>query len=113
MATVDLASPLLGGFSTQLEIAFGPTFGWIAGHLLILTVLAILIQSIRNSDLLVKNFEITSNKMSNFIGYSIFFAIQYQIFITFSFPISGAIITALSSTLLWKWTFEILTPTDV
>ena len=35
MATVDLATPLLGDFSTQLDVAFGSTFGWIFGHFLI------------------------------------------------------------------------------
>tara|TARA_B100000214_G_C23931092_1_gene610797 strand:- start:479 stop:820 length:342 start_codon:yes stop_codon:yes gene_type:complete len=113
MATVDFATPLLGDFSTQLEIAFGPTFGWLVGHLIILGIIAILIQSLRNTSLLTKNLEISSNKIKNFIGYGIAFLIQYQLFVTFSFPISGAIITAISSTLLWKWTFDVLTPTNV
>ena len=113
MATVDLATPLLGDFSTQLDVAFGPTFGWIFGHLIVLGMAGILIQSMRKTSLLSKNFEISSAKITNFIGYSIAFIIQYQIFITFSFPVSGAIITAITSTLLWKWTFDILTPTDV
>ena len=113
MATVDFATPLLGDFSTQLEIAFGPTFGWLVGHLIILGIIAILIQSLRNTSLLTKNLEISSNKIKNFIGYGIAFLIQYQFFVTFSFPISGAIITAISSTLLWKWTFDVLTPTNV
>ncbi|MBA45055.1 MAG: hypothetical protein CMB31_00510 [Euryarchaeota archaeon] len=113
MATVDFATPLLGDFSTQLEIAFGSTFGWLVGHLIILGIIAILIQSLRNTSLLTKNLEISSNKIKNFIGYGIAFLIQYQLFVTFSFPISGAIITAISSTLLWKWTFDVLTPTNV
>jgi biotin transporter BioY len=113
MATVDFATPLLGDFSTQLEIAFGPTFGWLVGHLIILGIIAILIQSLRNTSLLTKNLEISSNKIKNFVGYGIAFLIQYQLFVTFSFPISGAIITAISSTLLWKWTFDVLTPTNV
>lgn len=113
MATVDFATPLLGDFSTQLGIAFGPTFGWLIGHLIILGIIAIIIQSLRNTSLLTKNLELSSNKIKNFIGYSIVFLIQYQLFVTFSFPISGAIITAISSTLLWKWTFDVLTPTNV
>ncbi len=113
MATVDFATPLLGDFSTQLGIAFGPTFGWLIGHLIILGIIAIIIQSLRNTSLLTKNLELSSNKIKNFIGYSIAFLIQYQLFVTFSFPISGAIITAISSTLLWKWTFDVLTPTNV
>ena len=113
MATVDFATPLLGDFSTQLGIAFGATFGWLVGHLIILGIIAIIIQSLRNTSLLTKNLELSSNKIKNFIGYSIAFLIQYQLFVTFSFPISGAIITAISSTLLWKWTFDVLTPTNV
>ncbi|MEC7142204.1 MAG: hypothetical protein VXW30_01320 [Candidatus Thermoplasmatota archaeon] len=113
MATVDLATPLLGDFGTQLDVAFGPTFGWIFGHLIILGIVGVLIQSMRKTTLLTKNFDITSAKITNFIGYSIAFIIQYQIFVTFSFPVTGAIITAITSTLLWKWTFDILTPTDV
>ena len=113
MATIDLATPLLGDFSTQLGVAFGPTFGWILGHLIIIGMAGILIQSLRKTTILSKNFEITSAKTTNFIGYSVAFIIQYQIFITFSFPVSGAIITAITSTLLWKWTVDILTPTDV
>ena len=113
MATVDFATPLLGDFSTQLELAFGTTFGWIAGHLIIVAFLVIIIQSLRNASLLANRFEINSNRIVNLIGYTIFFLIQVQIFISFSFPTSGAIITAASSTILWKWTFEILTPTDV
>ena len=113
MATVDFATPLLGDFSTQLGIAFGPTFGWLIGHLIILGIIAIIIQSLRNTSLLTKNLELSSNKIKNFIGYGIAFLIQYQLFVTFSFPISGAIITAISSTLLWKWTFDVLTPTNV
>ncbi len=113
MATVDFATPLLGDFSTQLGIAFGPTFGWLIGHLIILGIIAIIIQSLRNTSLLTTNLELSSNKIKNFIGYSIVFLIQYQLFVTFSFPISGAIITAISSTLLWKWTFDVLTPTNV
>ena len=113
MATVDLAAALLGDFSNQLETAFGPTFGWIIGHLIIIGMVGILIQSFRKTNLLRKNFEISSAKVTNFIGYSIAIIFQYQIFIAFSFPVSGAIITAVTSTLLWKWTFDILTPTDV
>ena len=113
MATVDFATPLLGDFSTQLGIAFGPTFGWLIGHLIILGIIAIIIQSLRNTSLLTKNLELSSNKIQNFIGYGIAFLIQYQLFVTFSFPISGAIITAISSTLLWKWTFDVLTPTNI
>jgi len=113
MATVDLATPLLGDFSTQLDLAFGSTVGWIFGHLIILGIVTILIQSLRKTTVLTKNFEISSSTITNFIGYGIAFLIQYQIFITFSFPISGAIITAATSTLLWKWTFDILTPTNV
>ncbi|MFL2976330.1 MAG: hypothetical protein ACJZ49_02135 [Candidatus Thalassarchaeaceae archaeon] len=113
MATVDLATPLLGDFSNQLELAFGPTFGWFFGHLIILGMIAIIIQTMRKTTLLTKNFDISSAKITNFIGYSIATIIQYQIFITFSFPVSGAIITAITSTLLWKWTFDVLTPTDV
>ena len=113
MATVDFATPLLGDFSTQLGIAFGPTFGWLIGHLIILGIIAIIIQSLRNTSLLTKNLELSSNKIKNFIGYGIAFLIQYQLFVTFSFPISGAIITAISSTLLWKWTFDVLTPTNI
>ena len=75
--------------------------------------LASLILSMRKTSLLTKNFDISSAKITNFIGYSIATIIQYQIFIAFSFPVSGAIITAVTSTLLWKWTFDILTPTDV
>ena len=113
MATVDLATPLLGDFSTQLDVAFGSTFGWVFGHLIILGMAGILLQSMRKTSLLTKNFDISSTKITNFIGYSIATIIQYQIFIAFSFPVSGAIITAITSTLLWKWTFDVLTPTDV
>ena len=84
MATVDLATPLLGDFSTQLDVAFGSTLGWIFGHLIILGMAGILIQSMRKTSLLSKNFDISSAKITNFIGYSIAFIIQYQIFITFS-----------------------------
>jgi hypothetical protein len=113
MATIDFATPLLGDFATHLEIAFGATMGWFVGHLIIVAIVVILIQSLRNGSLLVNRFEINSNRITNFIGYGIFFIIQYQIFISFSFPISGAFFTAAASTLLWKWTFETLTPTNV
>lgn len=113
MASVDLATPILGEFGTQLDVAFGPSLGWFFGHLIILGIGGVLVQSMRKTTLLTKNFDISSAKVTNFIGYSIAFIIQYQIFIAFSFPVSGAIITAITSTLLWKWTFDILTPTDV
>ena len=113
MATIDFASPLLGDFSIHLENAFGPTFGWLFGHLIILAILGILIQSLRNAPLLIREFEITSNFIANFIGYGIFFVVQYQIFLSFSFPVTGALVTAISSTLLWKLTFDTLTPSGV
>ncbi len=113
MATIDFATPLLGDFATHLGIAFGETIGWFVAHLIIVGIAVILVQSLRNAPLLVNRFEINSNRIANFIGYGIFFIIQIQIFISFSFPTTGAIFTAAASTLLWKWTFETLTPTDV
>ncbi len=113
MATIDFASPLLGDFAAHLEIAFGETIGWIVSHLIVLAIVVILIQALRNASLLANRFEINSNRIANFIGYGIFFIIQYQIFISFTFPTSGALITAAASTLVWKWTFETLTPIDV
>ena len=64
MATVDLATPLLGDFGTQLDVAFGSTFGWIFGHLIVLGMAGILIQSMRKTSLLSKNFEISSAKIT-------------------------------------------------
>ena len=112
MATFDPASMVFGGFANQIDAAFGSSMGWIIGNLLLLVVVFGLIQAIRNALDLVKFFEITNTKVTSWIGYTIATIIQHLIFISFGFPFIGAFLTAISSTLLWKWTFDTLTPTD-
>ena len=112
MATFDPASMVFGGFTDQLDAAFGSSIGWFVGNLLLHAVVFGLIQALRNAFDMVEYFEITNVKITSWIGYTIATIIQHMIFISFGFPFIGAFVTAISSTLLWKWTFDTLTPTD-
>ena len=112
MATFDPASMVFGSFAGQIDAAFGSSMGWIVGNLLLLVVVFGLIQAIRNSFQIIEHFEITNSKITSWIGYTIATIIQHMIFFSFGFPFIGAFLTAISSTLLWKWTFDTLTPTD-
>ncbi len=112
MAPFDPATMVFGGFADQLDAAFGTSMGWIIGNLLLLVVAFGLIQALRNASDLIRYFEITNAKLTSWIGYTIATIIQHLIFISFGFPFIGAFLTAVSSTLLWKWTFDTLTPTD-
>ena len=44
MATFDPASMVFGGFTDQLDAAFGSSIGWFVGNLLLLAVVFGLIQ---------------------------------------------------------------------
>ena len=47
---VDVASMILGEFQDSLVGVFGSSFGWLIGHLIVLSVLTLVILSIRNRD---------------------------------------------------------------
>ena len=112
MATFDPASMVFGSFADQIDAAFGSSMGWIIGNLLLAAVVFGLIQMIRNASDITKHFEITNKKITSWIGYTIATIVQHLIFISFGFPFIGAFLTAISSTLLLKWTLDTLTPTD-
>ena len=112
MATFDPATMVFGGFADQLDAAFGASMRWFIGILLVLIIAFGLIQALRNASDLIRYFEITNAKLTSWFGYTIATIIQHLIFISFGFPFIGAFLTAVSSTLLWKWAFDTLTPTD-
>ena len=49
---VDIASLILGDFQDSLVDVFGSSFGWLIGHLIVLSVVTLAILSIRNLSLI-------------------------------------------------------------
>ena len=103
---IDLAEPLLGGLYTVFVGALGSTAAWWVGHITLIAGVALVYWVITNWKEIMYGFDLNGTRVVAFlvlIGMTIGQVVVYQTL--FSFPTSGAFITAgaTSAYIWWQW----------
>ena len=77
---VDVASMILGEFQDSLVDVFGSSFGWLIGHLIVLSVLTLVILSIRNRDHIISESGYGSRNLAQALAVVGMTAAQYVVY---------------------------------
>ncbi|MGB0628628.1 MAG: hypothetical protein ACPGN8_05060 [Candidatus Thalassarchaeaceae archaeon] len=106
---VNVAAPLMGGAYDTLVSAFGTDVAWVLGHLAILAVITALISVMRNWSRISEGAQLTRGHALDAVAIVLFTAIQTQYFSsTLAWPLSQAVLIAVSSTLSLRWCINVL-----
>ena len=103
---INLAEPLLGGLYTLYGDALGSTMAWGIGHITLVAVIALGYWVITNWSEISYGLELSGTRFAAYlvlIGITVGQFMLYQEY--FSFPASGAFITAgaTSAYIWWQW----------
>ena len=103
---IDLAEPILGGLYTLYVDALGASAAWWVGHITLVAGLALFYWVIINWKEISYGFEFTGTRLVAYlalIGMTVVQVMVYQEY--FHFPLSGAFITAGSTSayIWWQW----------
>ena len=106
---VNVADPLMGEAYDTLVRAFGADVAWALGHLAILAVLATLISVMRNWSKISEGAQLNRSHALDAFAIVLFTAIQTHYFSnTLAWPLSQAVLIAVSSTLSLRWCVNVL-----
>ena len=106
---VDLASPLLGGFQDTLEAAFGSEWGWVAGHVIVLSLAALSVLMIRNRDHIMTQSGFGKSDMADAAGLLALTGVQYVIYTgSMDFPASTSLVLGIIGALSLRWMVLVL-----
>lgn len=106
---IDLASLVLGSFQDSIESAFGASFGWLIGHMIILLFIIMLIWIIQNRNHIASD---SGWGYPNLIDISVIISItlsQYFIYVNFlGFPSTASWGLAIFWTMTLRWHILVL-----
>ncbi|MEC7744444.1 MAG: hypothetical protein VYB86_04000 [Candidatus Thermoplasmatota archaeon] len=106
---VDLASPVLGGFQDTLEAAFGPSWGWVAGHAIVLSIALLLVMMIRNRDHIMSESGFGKSHMADAVVVLALVGVQYVIYTdSMDFPASTSFVLGIIGALSLRWMVLVL-----
>ena len=101
---VDIASPILGSFQDSLDGAFGTSLGWVAGHLILVGIVALIVIAIRNRDHIVNQSGFSRDTLVDVAATGAATLFLLAIFTnTFGWPLAPALALALASALSLRW----------
>ena len=106
---VDLATPVLGAFQDTLEAAFGPSWGWVAGHAIVLGIAALAVLVVRNREHVMAESGFGKSEMADAAVVLALIAVQY-IFYTgpLEFPEATSIVLGAIGALSLRWMVLVL-----
>tara|TARA_B100000482_G_scaffold10790_2_gene7850 strand:+ start:1172 stop:1498 length:327 start_codon:yes stop_codon:yes gene_type:complete len=106
---VDLASPVLGGFQGTLEAAFGPDWGWVAGHAIVLSIAALLVLTVRNRHHIMTESGFGRSDMVDAVVVIALTGVQYVIYTSsLDFPTTTSIVLGILGALSLRWMVLVL-----
>ena len=106
---VDLASPVLGGFQGTLEAAFGPDWGWVAGHAIVLTKAALFVLIVRNRHHIMTESGFGRSDMVDAVVVIALTGVQYVIYPnSLDFPTTTSIVLGILGALSLRWMVLVL-----
>ena len=101
---VDVASMILGEFQDSLVGVFGSSFGWLIGHLIVLSVLTLVILSIRNRDHIISESGYGSRNLAQALAVVGMTAAQYVAYTgNLGFPSTTSLILGFFGALSALW----------
>ena len=106
---VDLATPVLGAFQDTLEAAFGPSWGWVAGHAIVLGIAALAVLVVRNREHVMAESGFGKSDMTDAAVVLALIALQY-VFYTgpLEFPEATSIVLGVVGALSLRWMVLVL-----
>tara|TARA_B100000614_G_C14164525_1_gene334202 strand:- start:78 stop:404 length:327 start_codon:yes stop_codon:yes gene_type:complete len=101
---IDLASPILGGFQDSLDVAFGTSLGWIAGHLMLVGAVALIALAISNRDHIVNQSGFSKETVVDIAATTAAILVLFSIFTsTFDWPQTPALVLGIAAALSLRW----------
>ncbi len=103
---INLAEPVLGGLYSLFVDALGATTAWWVGHTTLVAIIGLTYWVVTNWQEIAYGFELNGTRLSAYlvlIGITVGQFILYQSY--FSFPATGAFLTAgaTSAYIWWQW----------
>lgn len=106
---VDLASTILGGFQDDLVTLFGETLGWIIGHSIIATIIAVVVLGIRERDHVIENSGIGKSEALDIGTFLLLTVVLHYIYTnTFDFDSMASLGLGGASALSLRWLVTVL-----
>ena len=106
---VDIASLILGDFQDSLVDVFGSSFGWLIGHLIVLSVVTLAILSIRNRDHIINESGYGSRNLAQALAVVGMTAFQYVVYTgSLGFPTTTSFILGIFGALFALWMINVL-----
>lgn len=106
---VDIASWILGDFQDSLVDVFGSSFGWLIGHLIVLSVVTLAILSIRNRDHIINESGYSSRNLAQALAVVGMTAFQYVVYTgSLGFPPTTSFILGIFGALSALWMINVL-----
>lgn len=106
---VDVASMILGEFQDSLVGVFGSSFGWLIGHLIVLSVLTLVILSIRNRDHIISESGYGSRNLAQALAVVGMTAAQYVVYTgNLGFPSTTSLFLGFFGALSALWMINVL-----
>ena len=106
---VDVASMILGEFQDSLVDVFGSSFGWAIGHLIVLSILTLVILSIRNRDHIITESGYGSRSFAQALAVVGMTGAQYVVYTgNLGFPSTTSLILGFFGALSALWMINVL-----
>ena len=106
---VDVASMILGDFQDSLVDVFGSSFGWAIGHLIVLSILTLVILSIRNRDHIITESGYGSRSFAQALAVVGMTGAQYVVYTgSLGFPPTTSFILGIFGALSALWMINVL-----
>jgi hypothetical protein len=106
---IDIASLVLGSFQDAIVTAFGPTFGWIMGHIIVLLSTVSVLWVIKNRNHILKESGWGYSHLQDVTVILLLTGFQYIIYVNLlEFPETASLGLSLFVTMSLRWHILVL-----
>jgi len=106
---IDVASLVLGSFQDTMVAAFGDTFGWIIGHIIVLLLLMSILWVAQNRNHILNESGWGYSNLQDISLILILTGIQYLIYVNLlEFPVEASLGVSLFVTMSLRWHILVL-----
>ena len=106
---IDIASIVLAGFQDSIESAFGPSLGWLIGHIIVLFLILAIIWAIKNRKHIASESGWGYPNLIDISVITLLTVTQYLVFINLlNFPGTASWGLAIFSTMSLRWHILVL-----
>ena len=106
---VNLARLLLGGFQESLVDVFGSSGGWLVGHAIVLSIVSLIVMSIRNREHIVNESGYGRKHFSQATAVIFMTGLQYVFYTgSLGFPGTMSLVLGITGALSAMWMINVL-----